>query len=285
MNKWKRNLYAIINDNVKWLGKAKAVSMIFILTFFSRRALSFVLEMAVQYEVKVEGVFLPYLFSDAYYCMIFGILVIYFFSDAPFIKDDSFYELIRIGRVRWTARKIMSIISGSILLMSIVWGCSILAALKQVQFTGEWGTMWRTLSISRLSEGAEGLSYPRNIIVLFTPLTATLRVFLMGCLIVTMMGLIQFGLSLVMSRTTAMILNGVVALGPIIAHSSFKINIYFFSPLAWIEIVEHSQRYIYRGPDVPYMIAALSGVVIILIIAIMWKIRTVNLYENQEEEI
>ena len=55
----------------------------------------------------------PFLLSDIYFLILFMAAVVYYFSDAPFMKNWTMYQVIRTGRVRWALGQIETILISS----------------------------------------------------------------------------------------------------------------------------------------------------------------------------
>ena len=56
---------------------------------------------------------LPFLLSDIYFLVLFMACIVYYYSDAPFMKNWTMYQVIRTGRVRWAVGQIGMIIISS----------------------------------------------------------------------------------------------------------------------------------------------------------------------------
>lgn len=280
MTRIKNNIAYLFFENIKEWFSAKGFTIVLVLCFFTYSQEYYILEFASEHSCEVVPAMLPYLFGDMLFTMIFGLTVVYFFSDVPFIDDESFYSLLRLGRSRWAGLQIFRIILGSVLFMMLELVISIGVCIGHIEWGNEWGMVWNTLSVS---QAADVGMFPRNIIVLYTPFTATVRVFFAGCLVLTFLGLLQFLLSLLINRIWSMIAVGILCVGPFIAYNWVYKKLYYISPLSWIGIIEHSSVCPYEGPDIQYMLFFLIGMLLIISILILIRINSINLYENREE--
>ena len=251
----------------------KGLAVFLMMLFFVNLELEPVATQAMIYKCKVGWAILPYLHTKVIYTLIFAFSVLYYYSEVPFLSDYSNYQLLRVGRKQWVAIKFMRIFFGAFLLMLMEAFVSILVIFPNVDFSNRWGAFWNTFS---LEQGID-LSFPRNIVILYTPVTATLRVFLVGCFIIFLMGMLEFTITLFLDNKYAVIICGLLACGPVLAANSEYANIYYISPVAWIGIVEHSLAYHYTGPRMPYMCVVLLFIIVVLSVITKQRVKSMNL--------
>lgn len=233
-------------------------------------------ELAKLYNVKIEAVFLPYVHADGSYQMIFGLLCIYFFSDAPFYSKDFMNRVLRIGKKSWTLANIIKIFILSIYIILFELAASILIYINNIKIDNRWGSVWKTISISYYQKFL--VFFSRNTIVSFTPFEATIRVTTMGILVVTMIGLIQYCLSLIFGKIFATAINSVFCILPLLLGYTKYPYMYFISPLSWVGIIEHADWYRFYHPGIIFMYSAtiVADVVLALVILSITKKRDMN---------
>lgn len=280
MSSIKNNLTYIWRKNKKEWGSAKGATVIMMLFFFSYIEEDSVFAFADHYSAKIVPAMLPYLFSDQTFVIIFSILVLYFFSDVPYLNRGSFFTLLRLGRGKWAIWQMIRILFGGILFMLIELTISSGLCIGRIDWSNNWGAVWNTASLSSTNYD---VMISRNIIAIYTPISATIRILLVGTLVVSFIGFMQFLLSIWLNRTSAMVIMSIICMGPIIANYWTSKNIYYISPISWIGIIEHSNIYLTPGPDTQYMFIVLLLLLSISAFGIYMKMLTINLYENEED--
>lgn len=273
MSKLKSILRIALIEAVNNLFSIKGLTVFLTLFFFVRQELDDIIMQSTYYECKIGWAILPYLHSKVIYTLIFAFSILYYYSDVPFLSDKSNYQLLRVGRNWWFIIKSARIFLGAVLLMFMELLVSILACFPRVEFGSGWGVFWNTVS---LEQGID-ISFPRNIITLYSPFEATMRVFLVGCFIVYLLGMLEFAVTLFFGKKYAIIICGILACGPVLAANSDYANIYYISPVSWIGIVEHSLAYHYTGPRISYMYFMLLIIIAILEIIIKRRVKYMDL--------
>ena len=260
MNKLPKDIKHSIIENLRLQLNAKGLTIVLVLCFMMKYNLDSVLQFAKVTDHKIVAAMLPYLHSNTIYSMIVGLMILYYFSEIPFIDEHTSYTLLRLGRRRWLFQKFGQIISGSIFFMLVELVCSILIGLPHITLSTKWGPVWNTIT---LTNNLEDVYLSRNILIAFSPITASLRVVIMGILISIMLAFCLYTLSLFFPKKAALIACAVIADGPILAANCGLPSAYYWSPVSWIGIVEHNNSYIYKGPDIPYMIIFIIGIIFI----------------------
>lgn len=260
-------------ESINNVRSIKGCTIFLTLFFFIKQELNSLVSFADWHGCTIGFAILPYLHLRIIYTLIFAISILYYYSSVPFLSNNANYQLLRVGRRCWVFIKLMNIFFGAILLMCIETFLSIIACLPRVSFNGNWGAFWNTLSITKASE----INFPRNIVVLYSPFSAQMRVFLVGVAIVTLMGFLEFAITLLLEKKYAIIICGVLGCGPVLAANSEYANIYYISPVSWIGIVEHSLTYRYTGPSISYMWCVLILLLVLLIVITKCKVEQMDL--------
>ncbi|MDE5863690.1 MAG: hypothetical protein K2H34_05015, partial [Lachnospiraceae bacterium] len=236
MNKLPKDIKHSIIENLRLQLNAKGLTIVLVLCFMMKYNLDSVLQFAKVTDHKIVAAMLPYLHSNTIYSMIVGLMILYYFSEIPFIDEHTSYTLLRLGRRRWLFQKFGQIISGSIFFMLVELVCSILIGLPHITLSTKWGPVWNTIT---LTNNLEDVYLSRNILIAFSPITASLRVVIMGILISIMLAFCLYTLSLFFPKKAALIACAVIADGPILAANCGLPSAYYWSPVSWIGIVEH----------------------------------------------
>ena len=262
-------------------------------TVFSTRGIVFILmcaffvsfqteglrELADKYNTRMEAVFLPYLHSDGLYQMLFGILCIYFYSDAPFQSRSMVYSVMRIGKKKWVWANILKVFFLALHIMVFEVAISVLINLGNIKIDNTWDALWNTISVSWFNDG---VLFSRNVIISFTPFQATFRVVTMGVLVVGMIGLIQYCFSLIFGKRIAIAVNGIICILPLLAVYTRYPYLYYISPISWMGIIEHNAGYRFHRPALifMYMTALILDVVMIIILQKVTSRKDMNITEE-----
>ena len=183
----------------------------------------------------------PFLLSDIYFLVLFMAAVVYYFSDAPFMKNWTMYQVIRTGRVRWAFGQIETILISSFTFVILAIGMTGILFLPNVTLTEGWGKVLYTLSMT----GASGdfnipFSIPYEILSNYTVLEGLGVTILVGGMVIAFIGLLMFCISLIGSRLLANVVAMVFVIMPMI-----QLNIGmavpeldYVSPVSWMNLSE-----------------------------------------------
>lgn len=228
----------------------------------------------------------PFLLSDIYFLVLFMAAVVYYFSDAPFMKNWTMYQVIRTGRVRWAFGQIETILISSFTFVILAIGMTGILLLPNVTLSEGWGKVLYTLSMT----GASGdfnipFSIPYEIISRYTILEGLGVTILVGGMVIAFIGLLMFCISLIGSRLLANVVAMVFVIMPMI-----QLNIGmavpeldYVSPVSWMNLSKIDITGIGSGLPFSYCIVLLGIMNILLSMAIVWKIRTVDFQMVKED--
>ena len=228
----------------------------------------------------------PFLLSDIYFLVLFMAAVVYYFSDAPFMKNWTMYQVIRTGRVRWAFGQIETILISSFTFVILAIGMTGILLLPNVTLSEGWGKVLYTLSMT----GASGdfnipFSIPYEIISRYTVLEGLGVTILVGGMVIAFIGLLMFCISLIGSRLLANVVAMVFVIMPMI-----QLNIgmavpelNYVSPVSWMNLSKIDIAGTGSGLPLSYCVTILGIMSILLSIAIIWKIRTVDFQMVKED--
>ena len=228
----------------------------------------------------------PFLLSDIYFLVLFMAAVVYYFSDAPFMKNWTMYQVIRTGRVRWAFGQIETILISSFTFVILAIGMTGILLLPNVTLSEGWGKVLYTLSMT----GASGdfnipFSIPYEIISRYTILEGLGITILVGGMVIAFIGLLMFCISLIGSRLLANVVAMVFVIMPMI-----QLNIGmavpeldYVSPVSWMNLSKIDITGTGSGLPLSYCVTILGIMSILLSIAIIWKIRTVDFQMVKED--
>ena len=135
----------------------------------------------------------PFLLSDIYFLILFMAVVVYYFSDAPFMKNWTMYQVIRTGRVRWALGQIETILISSYTFIILAIGMTGILLFPNVTLSEGWGKVLYTLSMTGVSGDFNiPFSIPYEIISKYTVFEGLGITILVGGMVITFIGLLMF---------------------------------------------------------------------------------------------
>lgn len=228
----------------------------------------------------------PFLLSDTYFLILFMAAVVYYFSDVPFMKNWTMYQVIRTGRVRWALGQIETILISSFTFVILAIGMTGILFLPNITLTEGWGKVLYTLSMTGTSGDFNiPFSIPYEIISSYTVLEGLGVTILVGGMVIAFIGLLMFCISLIGSRLLANVVAMVFVIMPMI-----QLNIGmavpeldYVSPVSWMNLSEIDITGTGSGLPFSYCVATLGIMSILLSMAIIWKIKTVDFQMVKED--
>lgn len=285
MNKVVSYVRWIYQETRSSLFSVRGLLVVLALIFFNYNALYKLLSYADKYDAKYVPVSMVFIFYKLNFILVFGLITVFLFAEVPYINERTKFVVIRIGRIKWIVGKMFQICITSVIYMLIELLITILLCGRRIELTNRWSALWKTLSISH--DGEEIMWVPRNILIKYSPCGALTRVFVIGCLVVCMVGLVMLFISLVCSTLFSVTFTGIIAVLPYVAaNTSFYYSkIYYFSPISWIGIIEYSRMYVYGGPDSNDMLLVLLFVIVVFSAINVIIINYIDLIEGKGETV
>ena len=228
----------------------------------------------------------PFLLSDIYFLILFMAVVVYYFSDAPFMKNWTMYQVIRTGRVRWALGQIETILISSYTFIILAIGMTGILLFPNVTLSEGWGKVLYTLSMTGVSGDFNiPFSIPYEIISKYTVFEGLGITILVGGMVITFIGLLMFCISLIGSHLLANVVAMIFVIMPMI-----QLNIGmsvpeldFISPVSWMNLSKLNIKGSGNELSIGYCVAVLGILCILLSIIIIWKIKTVDFQIVKED--
>lgn len=222
-----------------------AVLFLFFSYLYARGIVSDVLMMGERCNV----VLLPFYETSLYFGKVIFLLVIYYYSNAPFMGAEELYSVLRLGKTRWGMKNVTYIFLSAAVLTGILFGCSVLPVTSIGRVANSWDVAIKTISLT----GGNAISFgiPYKIIERYNPVTLLMLSFLMNWLIMCFLGLLVYFLSLLINHMVAGIAAATVVFLPYILQNVFPVLIYF-SPISWVSCENWGTPGVYGKPDLVY---------------------------------
>lgn len=235
---------------------------------------------------KINFSMLPFLWDDAYANKILLLLVLFFYSNVPFMEKNQFYIVIRTGKERWSERNMVYIILSSFLLNVSLVLISIIEIFPVADFSNEWTKASRMVALTDAgSEMMFGIDY--GLIKSFSPWELFGRSFLIGWLVTMILAVFMYVVSLWGSRAFAYGLTACVAMLPQFTAQVLEWfhpvpKLLYFSPAEWVRCSKWAGRGNPTGLDMIYITAACVMIYLLLFVLGGYKISRTDW--NMEEE-
>lgn len=222
--------------------------------FFGRRLLVFCvfqftilhyyIDSVKQYAIAVRYPaspwIMPFLGQNVYFQFVYGISVVYFYSNVPFMQRHEMYALLRQGRVRWVSAKLLRIWISAVMLAAVEYLLCLLPLLPHLEWTLQWGKLYHSLALT--DAGASHcvrLFFSYELMNENTALATALLLFVILCLATGLTGTLMFVLSVGIGRTAAMLTGSFLAVLSIVFENLriWQGWIGFLSPFSWIDLL------------------------------------------------
>lgn len=208
---------------------------------------------------------------------------VYLFSDVPFLQYSKMYSLIRMGRLRWALAQILSICETAFLFCLYMCIVPVVLCIPNVEFTGEWGKIIHTLSLTNMSQVyAINIYVPYEVLVRLEPMEAMFLAVGLSTLLISFFGIFMFAVSLVFKRNIAIVAASVVIVWSVAVYNMYPIPKKIFSnyaPVLWLDISQIGQLFygMKRFPDLRYILLSFLLMISVSALAAMWAIRSRDL--------
>lgn len=222
--------------------------------FFSRRLLVFcvfqftilhyyvnsVKQYAIAAGYPAAPWILPFMGQNAYFRFVYGISVVYFYSNVPFMQRYEMYVLMRQGRIQWASAKLLRIWISAIMLAAVTFILSILPLIPHLEWTFQWGKLYHTLALT--DAGAMHhvkLFFSYDLISGNNALITVLLSFTVLCIVTGLMGTVLFTLSVCAGRTAAVLSGTFFAVLSVVFENLYIWQewIGFISPFSWLDLL------------------------------------------------
>lgn len=224
----------------------------------------------------------PFLYSQFHMKLIYTLLLVLFFCNAPFIDSNQTFMYIRSGHIKWLLGQMLYVITSSgiyYLFLLIVSFLSAVFAGGEINF--EWG---KTLVAVATSDAAGRLGSPfidasPTVLTFFSPLSATWFTLLLSWLCGSMIGLIIFLCNmLTKTRFLGIIVSSILVVLSAVLENDFtylikdmflKDIVLPFSPISWTTLNHVDVGGLTQNPSFGYCISVYLAVIALLITGIL----------------
>lgn len=188
----------------------------------------------------VTAYFTPGYMIDMYVLML-GLI----FSNAPFYRNSSQFEIIRSGRLAWILGQIIYIMAASLIAVLFIWVTSWAAMLPNLSFSAEWGQVEKTLAVgSAIPADFTFRVYFPSAITEFSPIAVAGYSLLLAWLVGVFIGAMFMFFNKLIGKTASLSVFGFLMFMRLTSMSSgiltFGMYVSYFSPLNFCNIFASS---------------------------------------------
>ena len=245
----------------------------FIHNFFSRRLLVFCVfqfsilhyyaDSAKQYaafaDYPAAPWILPFMGQNVYFQFVYGISVIYFYSNIPFLQRHEMYALMRQGKARWVSMKLLRVWLSAVALVAVELILSMLPLVPRLEWNLTWGKLYQSLALTDAGASCHvRLFFPYELLHENNALTTMLMLFAVLCLITGLTGTLMFALSVCLGRTAAIMAGTFLAVLTVVFENLYLWQpwIGFLSPFSWMNLLLLYGKVCRAAPSFPGICAA-----------------------------
>ncbi len=228
----------------KWIVNPKLYTVLVILSIYIYINTHGIAEYAAMVGRASSPWSFPFFVGTDIMVLVYGIITILLFCDAPFYDGQTPYLLIRMSRTEWMLGQILYVLLTAVLYTLITVLIHILVLIPHVEFSTDWGAVLYTLGSNEnlaFERGIDMMPLNGRIMNVFSAGGAMLISMLQYFLASSFIGmLILFGN--VLSRGTA----GVFAAGTMVFFASFASSfgaflfqsniLLWFAPVTWVSL-------------------------------------------------
>lgn len=177
--------------------------------------------------------------TNNFVCAAVGLGAVYLFSGAPYLNRNGMYQMIRMGKMKWAAVQLGSIVLSSFSLTMAIFLMGVLRLFPRIDFTLSWGKVIKTLALTNAATEFDvifELNY--GFLQQMEAWQAGILAFFMDSFVFMLLGFLLFSLGLCWGRTAALAVVSFLAVLPF-ADSSVNLAglrmFHMLSPVSWLQ--------------------------------------------------
>lgn len=259
----------------RFFTKSHIVLLLMLLSVYAVLFAFTVSDYAAGYGMKVSALGLfPALNGDRYAFMVLMMGVVLLFSNAPFLDHNQMYLLLRSNRNAWALGQVLYIALLSAIYILLVLLVSWLYMLPNIEFSLEWGKIWKTLAFA--PSDVSQIVMNVRVIDQHTVLHAFGMSLLLTWMACCILGALIFSINLLTHSRLGLIPAALLSVFDMtIANSGMNKGFYKASPvsLASLSVVDRSGMAI-GYPSECFAFIVLLLILLLFVIAICWMVRS-----------
>lgn len=200
----------------------------------------------------------PHLTQLPYIQNIITLGIVLIFCDAPFIKENSPYIILRVGRKNWLYAQMLYVLIASFIYCLSVYIISVLLLFPYLEINGGWGKIIGTLAQTNASNQIGTISIEYQLLLDYKPWQAVLVSGVMCWLIVSFIGLLMMCINLFGKNNWGPIVGSGISFTSYLARIFSDMYAgYYFSPPTWMGLLSFGKTNNSPYPTLIYAIVFL----------------------------
>lgn len=207
-------------------------------------------------------------------------------ADAPFCNRQQQFILLRTGKRTWMGGQILYLFLLSVVFTALLYLLSIVFALPEIQWSGDWGSFITTMAVSGLPAKYGRLDAQYSVMKGISPIEATLWVAVVLIFVCFLLSLIMLLCNLWAGKGIGTVVVSAIVIMPLLTQF-FQYTPYVYRYLTWISPISWVDRSVLgqTGQKLPsYTYAMVMPIVLslILVVIAMTTIHRCNLDTDKE---
>ena len=188
------------------------------------------------------------------------------FCDAPFIKNNTSYVMIRMGRNKWFASQILYIMVMSAVYIGLLYLISILLLLPYVGPETGWGKIIGTLAQTDAAAQIGGVMLDYQMLLDYSPWEALSVTCGMSWMIISFTGLLIMFFNMFGNHYLGAAAGAMVSFTPYFARIFSDMYAgYYIAPPTWMSVTIFGRTGASPYPTIPYAVCFLASGIVLLI--------------------
>ena len=265
----------ICNQNIrKWTGNKRILMILILMLFFTRVYTKNVVILAINMGKTISPWLLPFLLNRRYMKIIYLILVVFIFCDAPFIDTNQPYVFLRCNRNIWSIGQVLYIIIGSFIMVTMLFVSTIIVNIRYIRWDSTWGDVISYASVTNVLANMglsnDTIGFSGKIVKYFSPLQAIAFTTLLLWMSFMLIGLIIYVINIITRSQLLGILTVsflvMLSSGVDMLPGSIKERAIWFSPFSWNTLNNIKVTATSELPTIDYILGMYIGMIVILCI-------------------
>lgn len=258
------------NNLVKMFSEGRFIYALLINLVLMKQLADNIKSFSTYVGVKCSPWIFPFLTQQYFiqFMIIVGATIL--FCDAPFIDHESYFEIIRSGKLRWIVGKEIYILFVSFIYSISIFLLSVVLLMPRVSMTFEWGKVISTLSQTNAGEEfySSYLLLDHHIIQRFNPIEACGFSVILTTIVCFISGQCDLFINLFFHKIPGAVGGITIALLPFFQRNFSNLyRMSFFSPASWMDLSLWKTKIVLSYPSTTYMATYLALCILGLSIA------------------
>ena len=258
----------------------RTISFLFVLFFTLNIYIRPLKNIVEEQNCTINMFVMPFLQQNFYFMKLVLLLVLYFYSTAPFVKKEEMYRIMRIGKKQWGQQNLVYIFATGFVITGILFLFQFIQFSSAGEFSNRWTTADKVFALSNLAEST-GISFDYALMQEYSPFCLGIAVFCVDYLGILGVALLLYTLTLWDHKVVAYLVCILFVFSPDILEMFSQSSVYY-QPVTWLKTNSWRLGEDLSKPDLPYILVAQILLTAILCKVSQWRITSFQ-WASQEE--